>query len=420
MRSAGDGRRRSRRRIVGRAMVRTTSHLGWCRDVGVSGGDARARGGSRPGSGGPRGRSRGRVVSASMSSSSVPAISARSVSSSAPTAWDSTVWCGPPAVSQASADVARSGAGRQTARATGSLGSGSSGGDDLDLVGDEPEPVTQVAQAEHDRRAGCRVEDQPDRVLPAADAQRVDLAASGCRPRCVGQTSSMCAPRIFSRPGRQLVGVVLHERRAAGHAGRHRLDRAHQHRGLPVALAAEAVAVGHQPLHREPGQLAQAAEVLEVGGERAEAAGGRGSRAGRPRSGPRSAATRAGRRRRAAPGPAGSCRRTRRPARRPRLVGDRVDDGDQVVDAVGVDRDAEAQLRLDLVALGDRDVAHVVAEPGQPQRAHLGQAARRPHPGADPARCTRGSLTCPATVLRAHAAAGSGCSRTPGRRARPG
>ena len=43
-------------------------------------------------------------------------------------------------------------------------------------------------------------------------------------------------------------------------------------RGLPVALAAEAVAVGHQPLHGESGQLPQPAEVLEVGGERGEAA----------------------------------------------------------------------------------------------------------------------------------------------------
>ena len=46
----------------------------------------------------------------------------------------------------------------------------------------------------------------------------------------------------------------------------------HERRRLPVALAAEAVAVGHQPLHGEAGELAQAAEVLEVRRERAEAA----------------------------------------------------------------------------------------------------------------------------------------------------
>ena len=39
-----------------------------------------------------------------------------------------------------------------------------------------------------------------------------------------------------------------------------------------------------------------------------------------------------------------------------------VDHGDEVVDTVRVDGHAEAVLGLDLVALGHRDVAHVVAE----------------------------------------------------------
>src|SRR3712207_7801238 len=52
---------------------------------------------------------------------------------------------------------------------------------------------------------------------------------------------------------------------------------------------------------------------------------------------------------------------------------DGVDHGDQVVDAPGVHRHAEADLGLDLVALGHRDVAHVVAEARQPQRAGGGR-----------------------------------------------
>ena len=82
-------------------------------------------------------------------------------------------------------------------------------------------------------------------------------------------------------------------------------------------------------------------------------------------------------------------------------VGDRVDGGDQVVDAVGVDRDAEAQLRLDLVALGHRDVAHVVAEAGQPQRPQLARSPSAARAQAPIRAATAGSLTCPATVLRA-------------------
>ena len=59
-------------------------------------------------------------------------------------------------------------------------------------------------------------------------------------------------------------------------------------------------------------------------------------------------------------------------------------DRDQVVHPVRVDRDAEAQLGLDLVALGDGHVAHVVAEPGQPEVAQVVTPDRRPRPGRDP------------------------------------
>jgi hypothetical protein len=46
-----------------------------------------------------------------------------------------------------------------------------------------------------------------------------------------------------------------------------------QHRRLPVPFGAESVAVRHQPLHRQAGQLLQPAQVLEVGRESPESAG---------------------------------------------------------------------------------------------------------------------------------------------------
>ena len=61
----------------------------------------------------------------------------------------------------------------------------------------------------------------------------------------------------------EVVGVVLHEARAAGQPRTHDVRDAHEDRGLPVALGAEAVALGHEPLHGEPGQLLERAEVLE-------------------------------------------------------------------------------------------------------------------------------------------------------------
>ena len=57
-----------------------------------------------------------------------------------------------------------------------------------------------------------------------------------------------------------------------GKPGGHDLHRPHQRGGLPVAFGAEAVAVGHQPLHGQAGQLLQAVQVLEGVGEGLEAA----------------------------------------------------------------------------------------------------------------------------------------------------
>ena len=64
-------------------------------------------------------------------------------------------------------------------------------------------------------------------------------------------------------------------------------------------------------------------------------------------------------------------------------VGRVVDDRDEVADAEGVDAEPEPPLGLDLVALGDRDVAHVVAEAGDPARLPVALRARGPRPGAD-------------------------------------
>ena len=161
-----------------------------------------ARVGSRPGSSAAPGGAGGPWCRRRSARSSVPTMSARSPRCSAVSAVDSTVWCGPPAVSQDSVEVVQVGRGFQTARATGSFGSGSARRDDVDLVGDQPEPVAEVGHARA-TTAGARggVEDQPDRVLAAADAERVDLAASGVPAAIDGQTSSMCAPRISSSPG---------------------------------------------------------------------------------------------------------------------------------------------------------------------------------------------------------------------------
>ena len=47
----------------------------------------------------------------------------------------------------------------------------------------------------------------------------------------------------------QVVGVVLHERRASWQPLAHHLYQSKQHSGLPVTLSTEAVTLGHQALH---------------------------------------------------------------------------------------------------------------------------------------------------------------------------
>ena len=88
----------------------------------------------------------------------------------------------------------------------------------------------------------------------------------------------------------------------------------------------------------------------------------------------------------------------------------------ELAHAIAVDRDAQARLRLHLVALGDGDLAHVVAEAGDPQVPRLVRSrARRARPDAD-ASLDTGVLPVADDDLARLAAAASRCSRTRGRR----
>ena len=72
---------------------------------------------------------------------------------------------------------------------------------------------------------------------------------------------------------------------------------------------------------------------------------------------------------------------------------------DEVIDPVRVDGHAEPDLRLDLVAFGDRDLTHVVAEAGELEGADLVPAAAAR--AQDAMRATTAGLDAwPATVLR--------------------
>ena len=107
----------------------------------------------------------------------------------------STVWCGPPAIIQASAEVARSGLGRQIARATGSRGRSSGGSTTSIVLSTSRNRLPRSSQLATIGRPGGRVEHQADGILALPERQRRDLAARSSRRRSTGTA------RACGRPG---------------------------------------------------------------------------------------------------------------------------------------------------------------------------------------------------------------------------
>ena len=215
------------------------------------------RAGSTPGSSGARWRRRGSAVVSSMTSSSIPAISARSANASLPIARHRTLWCGPPARSHASAAVAKSGFGFHNARATGRRGRASSGSTSSTSFSTSRKRSPRSSIAATTAGPGAAVKTSRTGSCLAADRERVDLARRPFRGDRGADLEHVRAEHL--RAGRrQVVGVVLHERRAAGRPVAHHLHDADERGRLPVAFGAEPVAVGHQPLDGDPGKLLQA------------------------------------------------------------------------------------------------------------------------------------------------------------------
>ena len=234
------------------------------------------------------------------------------------------------------------------------------GRDHLDLVRDQAEAVAEIDQADHESRSRRGREHQPDRVCLPADRQGMDLAR---RPAGGDRRTHLehVRPQHLRVVRVEVVGVVLHERRAALEARAHHLQDPEQRRRLPVALRSEPVTVGHEPLDGDPRKLLQPVQVLERVGERREASG--------LEQRPQASLDPRGRAQRLAP-------LASLGQRRGDVVGvlvfaeqplhlrvlDRCDRVHELSDAVAVHRDPESKLGLDLVAFRDRHLPHVVPE----------------------------------------------------------
>ena len=255
--------------------------------------------------------------------------------------------------------------------------------DDIDNVRGEAEAVAHVGHRDDDAAPRGRVEDHAHGILAIPDAQGMDLdARAGVRQR--GAHLEHVGAQDHLGALDEVVGVVLHERGAAGQPLPHDLRGAHENRSLPVPLGAEAIAGLGQALHGQAGELTEPAEVLEVG-----------------REGLRPALLEEGTQRNLLAG--GVAQRFRAIPTGGQLGGHVValavfghegidgplvhgiNDGHEVVDRPRVDRDAEATLSLGLVTLRDCHVAHVVAEAHDAQLVGRRETTGRAHPVGDAA-----------------------------------
>src|SRR5271166_3985773 len=91
-----------------------------------------------------------------------------------------------------------------------------------------------------------------------------------CRDRLANLEHVRAKNLMFFRC--QMIGVVFHERGAARQSLAHDLHGAYQGRGLPVALGAESVTLGHQSLRPKTRKLPQSMQVFERRREALEAA----------------------------------------------------------------------------------------------------------------------------------------------------
>ena len=131
----------------------------------------------------------------------------------------------------------------------------------VDIVQNQAEARSKIDDGGDHRRTGRRGKDQSHRIGLAANPQGMHLKRRSARGNGWADFKHVRSKHL--RRVREVVGVVLHERGASGHAVSHGLHDADQRCGLPVALTGEAIAVSHEPLHRNAGELRDAMQIFK-------------------------------------------------------------------------------------------------------------------------------------------------------------
>ena len=177
--------------------------------------------------------------------------------------------------------------------------------------------------------------------------------------------------------GDQVQGVVFHERSAAGQAFGHLLHDGVQSSGFPVAFAAVADALSHQVLSGNTGQLTHTYQILEGVGEGREVVFCKELLHGNLAAGLIANAV-------DVVGVHVILGGVLRHLGVHFLFGASINGLSQVAYRIGVAFPAQFDFDFHLVAFGDANVTHVVAETADLQfltQNHAGSAA---HPGSDP------------------------------------
>src|SRR5579872_3703093 len=120
-------------------------------------------------------------------------------------------------------------------------------GDGFHFVYDQPKAVTHVDYGSVDRGSGGRIENQSYRVRLSADAEGVDLAGRFAVGNGFADLEHMRAEdEVIARF--EMIGIIFHERIAAGQAAAHHLHGADKGSRLPVSFTGESVTATHEPL----------------------------------------------------------------------------------------------------------------------------------------------------------------------------
>src|SRR5699024_3709847 len=131
-----------------------------------------------------------------------------------------------------------------------------------DLVSSKTETVTQVRHRNHNALPWISIKDQTNRILAVTNPKWMNLQLWLCLSQARADFKHVCAEDLLTARNK-VIGVILHEAGSTGQAIAHDLRDTNENASLLVTFSTKSIAIGHQPLYCETGQLAQSTKVFE-------------------------------------------------------------------------------------------------------------------------------------------------------------